>query len=260
MKMKTRCLWIHNCWTVPGIMIFIIILFSLLPPNCSSVLFGEARDTSFDVCGSMYHSIIHTEVASKMQQCIKIYYSMFIWNSTCFGRHTTHHQELKTTSSLWFCICERLWTLRLLDAVSVQQPQHPQFWYTVASCWLFLYKLDTSLLANNAFAWNMFCSYSYTCDEFVVNDTQCGLLERVRQDCFHTVSSSDAGDNDCSVVDDDEQESWRSDFLTKEIQENVRTLRPRSRKRYSVDVLSWQALAYLCSYNLFCFDFAHYIS
>jgi len=93
-----------------------------------------------------------------------------------------------------------------------------------------------------------------------VNDTQCGLLERVRQDCFHTVSSSDAGDNDCSVADDDEQESWRSDFLTKEIQENVRTLRPRSRKRYSVDVLSCRALAYLCSYNLFYCDFAHYIS
>jgi len=84
----------------------------------------------------------------------------------------------------------------------------------------------------------MFCSYSYTCDEFVVNDTQCGLLERVRQDCFHAVSNSDTGDNDCSVADDDEQESWRSDFLTKEIQENVRTLRPRSRKRYSVDALS----------------------
>ena len=31
-----------------------------------------------------------------MQQCIKIYYSMFIWSSTCFGRHAAHHQELKT--------------------------------------------------------------------------------------------------------------------------------------------------------------------
>lgn len=71
-----------------------------------------------------------------------------------------------------------------------------------------------------------------------MNDTQCGLLERVRQDWFHTVSSSDAGDNDCSVADDDEQGSWRSDFLTKEIQENVRTLRPRSRKRYGLDNLS----------------------
>jgi hypothetical protein len=75
---------------------FIVILFSLLPPNCSSVLFGEAGDTSFDVRGSVHHSIIHTEVANKMQQCMKMYYSMFIWISTCFGRHTTHHQEYTT--------------------------------------------------------------------------------------------------------------------------------------------------------------------
>jgi len=40
-----------------------------------------------------------------MQQCIRIYYSMFIWSSTCFERHTAHHQELKNcTSSLWFYI------------------------------------------------------------------------------------------------------------------------------------------------------------
>jgi len=26
----------------------------------------------------------------------KFYYSIFIWNSTCFGRHTAHHQEHKT--------------------------------------------------------------------------------------------------------------------------------------------------------------------
>jgi hypothetical protein len=31
-----------------------------------------------------------------MQQYIKIYYSIFIWNSTCFGRHSAHHQEPKT--------------------------------------------------------------------------------------------------------------------------------------------------------------------
>jgi hypothetical protein len=28
-------------------------------------------------------------------QCIKIYF-IFIWSSTCFGRHTAHHQEPKT--------------------------------------------------------------------------------------------------------------------------------------------------------------------
>jgi hypothetical protein len=51
---------------------------------------------NIDVRGSVHHSRIHTEIANKMQQCIKIYYSTSIWSSTCFGRHTAHHQELKT--------------------------------------------------------------------------------------------------------------------------------------------------------------------
>jgi hypothetical protein len=48
-----------------------------------------------DVHGSMHHSTIHKEKSNKMQQCIKFYYSIFIWSSTCFGRHTAHHQEPK---------------------------------------------------------------------------------------------------------------------------------------------------------------------
>jgi len=32
----------------------------------------------FDVLGSMHCSTIHTEKSNKMQQCIKIYYSVFI--------------------------------------------------------------------------------------------------------------------------------------------------------------------------------------
>jgi len=36
-----------------------------------------------------------------MQQCINIfYYFIFIWSSTCFGRHTAHHQEPKTALCL----------------------------------------------------------------------------------------------------------------------------------------------------------------
>ena len=49
-----------------------------------------------DVRGSVHHSIIHKEKSNKMQQYIKFYYSIIIWSSTCFGRHTTHHQEPKT--------------------------------------------------------------------------------------------------------------------------------------------------------------------
>jgi len=31
-----------------------------------------------DIRGSVHHSKIHTEKTNKMQQCIKIYYSIFI--------------------------------------------------------------------------------------------------------------------------------------------------------------------------------------
>ena len=51
-----------------------------------------------------------------MQQCIKIYF-IFLWSSTCFRRHTAHHQEPKTAlkasgfaymEGCWTCSC---WTL-----------------------------------------------------------------------------------------------------------------------------------------------------
>ena len=67
--------------------------------------------------------IIHREKPNKMQQCINIYYSIFIWNSTCFGRHTAHHQEPKTArAASGFCICGKLLYVWLLEAVSFQQP------------------------------------------------------------------------------------------------------------------------------------------
>ena len=40
------------------------------------------------------------------------YYSIFIWSSTCFGRHTTHHQEPKTAlAASGFSYVEGRWTL-----------------------------------------------------------------------------------------------------------------------------------------------------
>jgi len=39
------------------------------------------------------------------------YYSIFIWNSTCFGRHTAHHQEPKTAlTASGFLYVEGCWT------------------------------------------------------------------------------------------------------------------------------------------------------
>jgi len=63
------------------------------------------------VRGSVHHSKIHKEKSNKMQQCIKIYYSTFIWSSTCFGRHTAHHQEPKTAlAATGFAYVEGCWT------------------------------------------------------------------------------------------------------------------------------------------------------
>jgi hypothetical protein len=46
-----------------------------------------------------------------MQQYIKIYYSIFIWSSTYFGRHTAHHQETKTVlAASGFAYVEGCWT------------------------------------------------------------------------------------------------------------------------------------------------------
>jgi hypothetical protein len=52
-----------------------------------------------------------SEKSNKMQQCIKIYYSIPIWSSTCFGWHTAHHKELKTVlAASGFAYVEGCWT------------------------------------------------------------------------------------------------------------------------------------------------------
>jgi hypothetical protein len=41
----------------------------------------------------------------------KFYYSIFIWSSTCLGRHTAHHQEPKTAlEASGFSYVEGCWT------------------------------------------------------------------------------------------------------------------------------------------------------
>ena len=92
-----------------------------------------------DVSGSVHHSIILTEIANKIQQCIKIYYSMFIWSSTCFGRHTAHHQELKTAlAASGFAYVKGCWTLTASSNLNVQQPftyAKPEAASTVLGSW-----------------------------------------------------------------------------------------------------------------------------
>ena len=39
---------------------------------------------------------IHKEIPTRCNNVSKFYYSILIRSSTCFGRHTAHHQEPKT--------------------------------------------------------------------------------------------------------------------------------------------------------------------
>jgi hypothetical protein len=81
--------------------------------------------------------LIHTTMHGSMN--IK-----FIWSSTCFGRHTAHHQEPKTVlaasgfayvKGCWTCGC---WTL-MMGGISPETcwasyKYEMKFWYIVASC------------------------------------------------------------------------------------------------------------------------------
>jgi len=72
----------------------------------------------FNVCWSAHHSTVHKEKSNKMQQCIKFYYSIFTWSSTCFGRHTAHHQEPKTAlTAFGFSYLEVCLVVWLVDVV-----------------------------------------------------------------------------------------------------------------------------------------------
>jgi hypothetical protein len=117
----------------------------------------------------------------------KFYYSIFIWSSTCFGRHAAQRQGPKTAlaasgfsyvEGCWMCswwtlsgiICPtssnnlpriknqrlsvQLWLL-MMGGVSPEtcwasyKYEIIKFWYTVASCWIFLYELKLLYKAIN---------------------------------------------------------------------------------------------------------------
>jgi len=49
--------------------------------------------------------------STKMQQCIKIFYFIFIWSSACFGRHTAlHHEPTTALAASGFVYMEGCWT------------------------------------------------------------------------------------------------------------------------------------------------------
>ena len=141
---KTWCLWICSSWynscrnsqqhaTVYKslllfffywrynplwVLAFLVILFhSAVSSHCLL-----HRLTPIIRCFLIIHP--HHVTEPGYSSTIKLCYSMFIWSSTCFGRHAAHHQELKTAlAASGFAYVKGCWTLSLLD--SVQQPQLP---------------------------------------------------------------------------------------------------------------------------------------
>jgi hypothetical protein len=62
------------------------------------------------VCGSIHHNLIHIENPTRCHSVWKFYF-IFMWSSTCFGRHTAHHQEPKTVlAASGFACVEDCWT------------------------------------------------------------------------------------------------------------------------------------------------------
>jgi hypothetical protein len=121
-----------------------------------------------DPCIIVY--IIYIENPTRCNNVSKFYF-VFVWSSTCFGRHTAHHQELKIAlaasgfahvEGCWTCKC---WTLSastrsttfhvcktkgcqcsfrflMMGGVSPETcwasyKYEIKFWYTVASYWIF---------------------------------------------------------------------------------------------------------------------------
>jgi hypothetical protein len=92
---------------------------------------------------------------------------MFLNCLTCFGRHTAQHQELKNCNcSLWFYIrfwlpvAARLqlqflssWWWAVETCWAIKKQWNNKFYYTVASCWFFLWDLRLRYFqkAENAF-------------------------------------------------------------------------------------------------------------
>jgi hypothetical protein len=117
---KTK--WNQSAWFMNGlhpvwqhIFMWIMSLCTMDFPSgfCYSLVHIHVK---LDVRGSVHHSIIHIENPTRCKSVSKFYF-IFIWSSTCFGRHTAHYQEPKTAlvasgsayvGGCWTCRC---WTL-----------------------------------------------------------------------------------------------------------------------------------------------------
>jgi hypothetical protein len=103
-----------HCHSITFPKIWIFSLQDMFPVSSSAL--PVASTLPHYIRNHMPSILIPIKKSNKMQQCTKIYF-IFIWSSTCFGRHTAHHQEPKTAlaasgfacvEGCWTCSC---WTL-----------------------------------------------------------------------------------------------------------------------------------------------------
>jgi hypothetical protein len=75
---------------------------------------AQSRQPAYFLSSSVPNStcLIHKGNPTRCNNVSKFYYSIFIWSSTCFGRHAAHHQEPKTAlGASGFTYVEGCWTL-----------------------------------------------------------------------------------------------------------------------------------------------------
>jgi len=76
------------------------------------------HDTVNRTQAANYSKLFVKESPTRCNNVSKFYYSIFIWSSTCFGRHTAHHQEPKTAlAASGFSYVEGCLDVQLEDVV-----------------------------------------------------------------------------------------------------------------------------------------------
>ena len=127
---------------------------------------------SWHASAKEHNGSIHKENLTRCNSISKFYF-IFMWSSTCFGRHTAHHQEPKTALAVsgfayWRVVgrvvavhwqrpattqpttlhvcktrsCYCSFRLLMMGGVSPKTcwalyKYKIKFWYTVASCWIY---------------------------------------------------------------------------------------------------------------------------
>ena len=120
---------IHFAFKARGVMYSAVAIVACTMYRCPLLGLGVSKSYWQNSCGlfcrSIYSLCCHVLTCqifirknpTRYNNVSKFYYSVFIWSSTCFGRHTAHHQEPKTAlaasgfSYVEGCCTGSWWTL-----------------------------------------------------------------------------------------------------------------------------------------------------